>query len=73
MKKFQLNKQKLNLKTLTTPLLALSLMAGCAGLFGGNVSAVSVGLIHASGPNDGDTTSTSVGSNANTRIQHMAA
>jgi hypothetical protein len=42
MKKFQINKQKLNLKTLTTPLLALSLMVGCAGLFGGNVSAASV-------------------------------
>jgi hypothetical protein len=42
MKKFQLNKQKLSLKTLTTPLLALSLMVGCAGLFGGNVSAASV-------------------------------
>jgi hypothetical protein len=42
MKKFQLNKQKLNLKTLTTPLLALSLMAGCAGLFGGSVSAASI-------------------------------
>ena len=42
MKKFQLNKQKLNLKNLTTPLLALSLMAGCAGLFGGSASAASV-------------------------------
>jgi hypothetical protein len=42
MKKFKLNKQKLNLNKLTTPLLALSLMAGCAGLFGGNASAASV-------------------------------
>jgi hypothetical protein len=42
MKKFQLNKQKLNLNKLTTPLLALSLMAGCAGLFGGSVGAASV-------------------------------
>ncbi len=42
MKKFQLNKQKLNLKTLTTPLLALSLMVGCAGLFSGSVGAASV-------------------------------
>ncbi len=39
MKKF-----KLNLKNLTTPLLALSLMVGCAGLFGSNVSAASVTL-----------------------------
>jgi hypothetical protein len=42
MKKFKLNKQRLNLRNLTTPLLALSLMAGCAGLFGGSVSAASV-------------------------------
>jgi hypothetical protein len=42
MKKFQLNKQKLNLKNLTTPLLALSLMAGCAGLFSGSAFATNV-------------------------------
>lgn len=42
MKKFQLNKQKLNLNKLTTPLIALSLMAGCFGLLGTNVSAASV-------------------------------
>ena len=44
MKKLQLN--KLSLKNLTTPLLALSLSLGCIGLFGGSVRAVSVGLSH---------------------------
>jgi hypothetical protein len=42
MKKFQPNKLRLNLKNLTTPLIALSLIAGCVGLFGGSVSAASV-------------------------------
>ena len=37
MKKFQINS-----KNLATPLLALSLMAGCVGLFGGSASAASV-------------------------------
>ena len=66
MKRLQLN--KLSLKNLATPLLVLSLAVGCTGLFGGRVSAVSIGLIHNSGPNDGDTTSTSVSGNANTNV-----
>ena len=44
MRKLKLNKLNLslNLKALTTPLLGLSLMAGCVGLFGGSVSGASV-------------------------------
>jgi hypothetical protein len=68
MNRLHLVRSKLSLKGLLGPLLTLSLVLGVVGLFGGSVSAVSVGLIHASGPNDGDTTSTSVGGNANTNI-----
>ena len=43
MKKLQLN--KLSLKNLTTPLLALSLIAGCVGIFGGSAFAASTSFL----------------------------
>ena len=43
MKKLQLN--NLSLKNLTTPLLALSLIAGCVGIFGGSAFAASTSFL----------------------------
>jgi hypothetical protein len=55
-------------KNLVKPLLFLSSIACIIGLFGSSAVAANVGLVHVSGPNDGDTTSTSISGDGNTNV-----